>query len=270
MGGPGSGNPNAGKGQARNELGQYTIAGTMTLAVGDTIEKFQMAKKEQDALQASLDKTSQSMKTQKDVSKQLQASIDKSSESVKLYEDEQLRAMFVLQSVTAATNQLTGSMYKMISGLEASGTITAEQAAQYQRTVRVVELLTGAMEAMLAVEILLQAMGTSMAPILATMSASMTGYATATWSAVAAQAALLAPWIVLAAKIAAAVAVFIALAMAVVYLVENLDKLKAVGDAIAASFDNAGKSIAGLKSAVSFGSGSDMIAWMQKSGGGMV
>ena len=109
-----------------------------------------------------------------------------------------------------------------------------------------------------------------MAPILATMSASMTGYATATWSAVAAQAALLAPWIILAAKIAAAVAVFIALAMAVVYLVENLDKLKAVGDAIAASFDNAGKSIAGLKSAVSFGSGSDMIAWMQKSGGGMV
>jgi len=263
MGGPGSGR----RGGARNEMGQYTIAGTMTLAVGDTIEKFQMAKKEQDALQASLDKTSQSMKTQKDVSKQLQASIDKSSESVKLYEDEQLRAMFVLQSVTAATNQLTGSMYKMISGLEASGAINAEQAAQYQRTVRVVELLTGAMEAMLAIEILLQATGRSMAPTLAAMSTGMAGYATATWSAVAAQAALLAPWIVLAVKIAAIVAVFVALTMAVVYLVENLDKLRAVGDSIGASFDNAAKSIAGLKSAVSFGGGSDMTGWMQKSGG---
>lgn len=264
MGGPGSGR----RGGARNELGQYTIAGTMTLAVGDTIEKFQMAKKEQDALQASLDKTSQSMRKQKDVSKQLQASIDKSTESQKLYEDEQLRSMFVLQSVTAATNQLTGSMYKMISGAEATGRITAEQAAQYQRTVRVVELLTGAMEAMLAIEILLQAAGTSMAPILAKMTTGMSGYATATWSAVAAQVALLAPWVWAAAKVAAIVAVFVALALAVKWAYDNMELIVAVGKEITGSFLAAGKAVDGLKSSLTFeGSQSSMINWMEKSGG---
>jgi len=264
MGGPGSGR----RGGARNEMGQYTIAGTMTLAVGDTIEKFQMAKKEQDALQASLDKTSKSMKKQKDASKELKDSTDDSTKSIKLHEDEQLRVMFVLQSVTAATNQLTGSMYKMISGAEAAGRITAEEAAQYQRTVRVVELLTGALEAMLATEILLQAMGTSMAPILAKMTSGMAGYATATWTAVAAQAALLAPWLILAAKIAAIVAVFVALALAVKWAYDNMELIAAVGKDIASSFMAAGKAVDGLKSSLTFtGARETMEGWTEKAGG---
>ena len=52
----------------------------------------------------------------------------------------------VLQGTTSALNQVTGAAYKFIGGLQASGVVTTEQAANLQQYARRLELITGPME----------------------------------------------------------------------------------------------------------------------------
>ena len=106
------------------------------------------------------------------------------------------------------------------------------------------------------------------------MTAGMSGYATATWGAVAAQYALLAPWLVVAAKVAAVVAVFVALAYALKWTVENLDKIADAIKSMAALFMAAGGAVTGLTSSLT-GLGeaftnNPMTSFMEKAGGALI
>jgi hypothetical protein len=207
MGGPGSGR----HGGARDSAGKFTVAGEITMVVTDAIENVQMLESEVADLQRALDKEAASMTKNKRAKDSNTDSTKKNTKEQERANIEKMKSMVVLQSLTSASNQLTGATYKMISGAQASGFVDAERAAEMQNTARQAELLTGAFEAMLAIEILLQGAGLSMGPILTSMGTAMTGYATATWGAVAAQYALIAPWMGIIAAVTAAVAVFVVL-----------------------------------------------------------
>ena len=66
---------------------------------------------------------------------------------------------FMINATMAVSglNQLTGSLYKTIGGLEAAGLITEENAKKLQDWARVIEIATGPLEFMISVMILKQA-----------------------------------------------------------------------------------------------------------------
>jgi len=181
MGGPGSGR----KGSARGADGRFVMAGEITMVVVGAVESIKSLTAENEKLKRSLNSTTESMKTNKDVSKDLQKAINKSAKEMGDMELASIKTMVTLQSLTSASNQLTGATYKMIAGAEASNFIDQERAVQLQETARRVELLTGAFEFLLAIEILLQVAGWSMMPTLTAITGGMAGVAAATWAAVA-------------------------------------------------------------------------------------
>ena len=155
MGGPGSGRRGA---TARSPTtGQFVIEGAVTMTAVGAIDTFDMLEKEQIQLQAAIDNTSREMEEQTRVSRDLQQAIDESSEPNKRFISEQTEQLILIQSVTSGVNQATGGLYKFISGLEAAGVINEETARSYQESVRVVETFTGALEFLLAAELLLVA-----------------------------------------------------------------------------------------------------------------
>jgi len=60
--------------------------------------------------------------------------------------------MIALEGVTSALNQTTGGLNKMIGGMEASNLINEKQAAQLQKNVRQMELVTGGLEVLIAIK----------------------------------------------------------------------------------------------------------------------
>lgn len=181
MGGPGSGRPKTSSNTGGG--GRYTIEGEVTMTVVDAIAPMQELKTEVDGVSRSVKKLDNDMDSVEWVKMQTGAQI--AAEKQKNLELANINTMITLQSLTSASNQLTGATYKMIAGWEATGRINAEQAAAYQRTARQAELLTGAFEFLLAIEILLNVAGMSMLPVLTSIIGGMTGVAAATWAAVA-------------------------------------------------------------------------------------
>jgi len=181
MGGPGSGRPKTSSNTGGG--GRYTIEGEVTMTVVDAIAPMQELKTEVDGVSRSVKKLDNDMDSVEWVKMHTGAEI--AAEKQKNLELANINTMVTLQSLTAASNQLTGATYKMIAGLEATGKISTERAADLQNTARQAELLTGAFEFLLAIEILLNVAGMSMLPVLTGITAGMTGVAAATWAAVA-------------------------------------------------------------------------------------
>tara|TARA_R100000234_G_C4964627_1_gene163360 strand:- start:8 stop:829 length:822 start_codon:yes stop_codon:yes gene_type:complete len=155
MGGPGSGRRGA---TARSPTtGRFVIEGAVTMTAVGAIDTFDMLGKEQIELQAAIDNTNKEMEEQTRLSRELQASLDDTKDSSNGLLSSQVEQLVVIQSLTSGVNQLTGGFYKAISGAEALGIINEEQARKAQETVRGLELLTGSLEALLAVELLLVA-----------------------------------------------------------------------------------------------------------------
>jgi hypothetical protein len=153
MGGPGSGRRGA---TARSPTtGRFVIEGAVTVTAVGAIDTFDMLGKEQMELQAAIDNTNKEMEEQTRLSRELQASLDDTKDSSNGLLSSQVEQLVVIQSLTSGVNQLTGGFYKAISGAEALGIINEEQARKAQETVRGLELLTGSLEALLAVELLL-------------------------------------------------------------------------------------------------------------------
>lgn len=62
--------------------------------------------------------------------------------------------MAKLTMVVSGLNQLTGSLYKTIGGLEAAGAIQEDTARHWQENARIIETLTGPLELIISLEIL--------------------------------------------------------------------------------------------------------------------
>jgi len=124
------------------------------------------------------------------------------------FEMQQMMVMAKLTMVVSGLNQLTGSLYKTIGGLEATGLIGEDTARVWQEQARAVELLTGPLEFLISLEILAAAAGK---PFLATLWAKVPSYAAVTASASAAAVAtwaFLSPILLVIAAVVAIVAVF--------------------------------------------------------------
>ncbi len=62
-----------------------------------------------------------------------------------------------LSLVVSGLNQLTGSLYKTIGGLEAAGAISEDHARHWQKNARMIEMVTGPLELVISLEILYSA-----------------------------------------------------------------------------------------------------------------
>tara|TARA_R110000824_G_scaffold243091_2_gene431732 strand:+ start:844 stop:1635 length:792 start_codon:yes stop_codon:yes gene_type:complete len=85
------------------------------------------------------------------------AGYDDMADGTKNLEESQLKAMVGMTMVVSGLNQLTGSLYKTIGGLEAAGVINEDQARAWQKNARMVELFTGPLEFAISLMILYQA-----------------------------------------------------------------------------------------------------------------
>ena len=153
MGGPGSGR--RGPTTKSPTTGQFVIEGAVTITAAGAIEAFDMLAKEQMELQSAIDNTSREMEEQARVSRDLQQAIDETEDSTKELLDAQTKQLILIQSITSGVNQFTGGLYKAIAGAEALGLANEEQARKAQEAVRSLELLTGTLETLLAIELLL-------------------------------------------------------------------------------------------------------------------
>jgi len=206
MGGPGSGRRKTSSNSTAS--GKYTIEGEVTMTVVDAIAPMQDLKTEVDGVSRSVKKLDNEMDSIDWVKMQTGAAV--AAQKQKDLELANINTMVTLQSLTSASNQLTGATYKMIAGAEAAGYISSERAVALQNTARQAELLTGAFEFLLAIEILLRVAGWSMMPTLTAITGGMYGVAAATWTAVA-------PMIIFTGWVLLVVGVF-AILIGIIYL----------------------------------------------------
>lgn len=198
--------------------------------------------------------------------------IKDTTDDMKELELQQMLVMAKLTMVVSGLNQLTGSLYKTIGGLEAVNAINEEQARSLQEGARAIELFTGPLEFLISLEILASAAGK---PFLATLWAKVPAFGAVGTSAAAAATAIwafLAPILLVVAAAAIVVAV-------IVLIVQNLDVLRKGVDhmvngakAMLSVFTSIGGVVVGLTS--SMGALGDMftdnpISKMLSKGGGV-
>lgn len=211
MGGAGSGNPNAGKGQPRNAAGQFTIEGAITIAVAEAVDNVELLADQTQRLTQILGNNSGALnENSQSLDKNTQEKEENNKKTGKGIEEIDAYAIN-LQVATSALNQSTGALMKMTSGLEAANIISAEQAAQYQKNIRVLEIFTGAMELALSVTLLLNFAGYSLTGAMAAASAGVGTLTTSLVGAAAASYAFLAPWAPLIFIVVAVVAALLIL-----------------------------------------------------------
>tara|TARA_Y100000401_G_scaffold50387_1_gene39320 strand:- start:4316 stop:5128 length:813 start_codon:yes stop_codon:yes gene_type:complete len=209
MGGPGSGR----RGGARDAGGRFTMEGAITVTVAEAVDNVELLADQTQKLTRILDKNSGALdENSQSLDKNSSEKEENSDKTKQNINDLDVYAVN-LQVATSALNQSTGALMKMTSGLEAAGALTAEQAAETQRYIRVLEIFTGAMELALSVTLILNFFGYSLT---AAMTAAAGGVSTLTTSLVsgaAASYAFLAPWAPLIALITVIVAVLFILQM---------------------------------------------------------
>tara|TARA_R100001510_G_scaffold34849_1_gene31355 strand:- start:3958 stop:4770 length:813 start_codon:yes stop_codon:yes gene_type:complete len=190
MGGPGSGR----RGGARDAGGRFTMEGAISITVAEAVDNVELLADQTQKLTQILDKNSGALdENSQSLDKNSNEKVENSDKTKQNINDLDVYAVN-LQVATSALNQSTGALMKMTSGLEAAGVLTAEQAAQTQKYIRVLEIFTGAMELALSVTLILNFFGYSLT---AAMTAAAGGVGTLTTSLVSAAAAsyaFLAPW----------------------------------------------------------------------------
>ncbi len=127
---------------------------------------------------------------------------------------------FMINATMAVSglNQLTGSLYKTIGGLEAAGAINEETAKSWQENARKIEILTGPLEFLISLMILKQAYDAGfLASLWAQVPAFTAVGTTASWAATGLWA-FMAPILAFIIPVLAVVAV-------IVLLVQNWDKV---------------------------------------------
>ena len=127
---------------------------------------------------------------------------------------------FMINATMAVSglNQLTGSLYKTIGGLEAAGLITQENAKKLQDWARVIEIATGPLEFMISVMILKQAYDAGFFASLMLQAGAFTTVGTTASAAALGLWAFMAPILAFIIPVLAVVAV-------IVLLVQNWDKV---------------------------------------------
>ena len=127
----------------------------VTLALEIEAEKankeFKKLEKETRALKQENKKLSKALDEQTAATKKNEEALKRAKNAQSSLMDEQTKSIILLQGMTSALNQMTGATYKMIAGAEAFNLINEEQAKRFQESARRAELLTGALEFMLAI-----------------------------------------------------------------------------------------------------------------------
>ena len=242
MGGPGSGR----RGAARDAGGRFTMEGAITVTVAEAVDNVELLADQTQKLTQILDKNSGALdENSQSLDKNSQEKEENNKKTGKGIEEIDAYAIN-LQVATSALNQSTGALMKMTSGLEAANLRTAEQAAQYQKNIRVLEIFTGAMELALSVTLLLNFAGYSLTGAMTAAAGGVGTLTGALLNGAAASYAFLAPWAPLIA--------IIAVVLAVLFLLQfELDILgKAIGmmnAGLAQMVDSLG-AVAGLVSGV--------------------
>tara|TARA_R100001594_G_scaffold30806_1_gene57574 strand:- start:2454 stop:3245 length:792 start_codon:yes stop_codon:yes gene_type:complete len=119
-------------------------------------------------------------------------------------------AMAGMTMVVSGLNQLTGSLYKTIGGLEAAGVINEETARSWQENARTIEVLTGPLEFVISLMILYEA---ASLPAIAALWAKVPAFSAVTASAGSAAAAI---WAFLAPVLVVAAIAFVVIAVIVI------------------------------------------------------
>ena len=257
MGGPGSGR----KGARRNPKGQMMKEADLTFTVVAEADGATAAIENLDAtvdnltmsfqqLDNNFEATSKSMNT-------YTLETDKAADATDKLEMETLGAMAAATMMVSGLNQLTGSLYKTIGGLEAAGLRNEEQARQLQEHARKIELLTGPLEFLISMYIL-YAGATALAGVANISLAGSFGIVTAAATSMAlATAAAMAPLLVGVAIGLAVVAVFTLVfhafkrqAEIIAFVKDGAEKLVSVFMQIATVGITAGQSVRGLGDAL--------------------
>ena len=257
MGGPGSGR----KGARRNPKGQMMKEADLTFTVVAEADGATAAIENLDAsvddltmsfqqLDNNFEATSKSMNT-------YTLETDKAADATNELQMETLGAMAAATMMVSGLNQLTGSLYKTIGGLEAAGALNEDQARQFQENARVIELLTGPLEFLISMYIL-YAGGVALAGVANVSLAGSFGTVTAAATSMAvATAAAMAPLLVGVAIGLAVVAVFTLVyhafkrqAEIIAFVKDGAEKLVSVFMQIASVGITAGQSVRGLGDAL--------------------
>jgi hypothetical protein len=122
---------------------------------------------------------------------------------------------FMINATMAVSglNQLTGSLYKTIGGLEAAGLISEENAKKLQNWARVIELATGPLEFLISMMILKQAYDAGFFAALMAQAGAFTTVGAAASTAAVAVWAFMAPILAFIIPVLAVVAVIVLLVM---------------------------------------------------------
>ena len=231
MGGPGSGNPNAGKGQARVPKGQpgggqFVIAGAIAIATAESQESVEELKQEVDKLTDSVDSNSSALDENSNKIEQNTQEKKDNSDETKKAKDENFELTISLQLMVSALNQSTGALLKMVGALEELGLISEQTAESSRKFIAVLEVLTGFLEFVLSVFLLVATANYIMNSSFIAVTGGAAGAATAVGSFAAATAMMLlqfAPLIIFLALVAAGLKVLIDTLMGATYAIDAID-----------------------------------------------
>jgi len=176
--------------------------------------------------------------------------IKDTTDDMKDLELQQMLVMAKLTMVVSGLNQLTGSLYKTIGGLEAVNAIDEERARSLQEGARAIELFTGPLEFLISLEILASAAGK---PFLATLWAKVPAFGAVGTSAAAAATAIwafLAPILLVVAAAAIAVAVIVLIVQNLDYLRKGVDHMVNSAKSLLGIFTSIGGVVTGLTSSM--------------------
>jgi len=211
MGGKGSGR----KGARRNPKGQMMKEADLTFTV---VAEADGATASIENLDASIDDLSMSLQgldsnfqATGDSTTTYTTTVDEAADKTNNLQMETLGTMAAATMMVSGLNQLTGSLYKTIGGLEAAGLIGEDTARVWQEQARMIELLTGPLEFLISMYILSAGASAlynagllAQVPSYGAVTASASAAAVATW-------AFLSPILLVIAAALAVVAVFVIL-----------------------------------------------------------
>jgi len=182
---------------------------------------------------------------------------DKAADATNDLQMETLGAMAAATMMVSGLNQLTGSLYKTIGGLEATGLINEEVARSWQENARMIELLTGPLEFLISMYILYVGAAALSGVASVALGGSFAAVTAAASAAAVAIGAALAPLLVGVAIGLAVVAVFTLVyhafkrqAEIIAFVKDGAEKLVSVFMQIASVGITAGQSVRGLGDAL--------------------
>ena len=222
MGGPGSGNP----GQARGAGGRFVIAGAIAIATAESQESVEDLTEKVEDLTDSVEKSSNAVDENTQKIEENTQEKKENTEETKKNKDENFELTISLQLMVSALNQSTGALLKMVGALEELGLISEQTAESSRKFIAILEVLTGFLEFVLSVFLLVATANYIMSSSFVATTVSAAGAATAVGAFAAATGMMLlqfAPLIIFLALVAAGLKVLIDTLMGATYAIDAID-----------------------------------------------